>query len=115
MVVERRQLLVNRRPVLIQGVNRHEHDERRGKAVTEAGMLADVRLMKQLNFNAVRCSHYPNAMRWSVPPKRGPCPCMQRACLGSHLVLFDCCAPFLMQCSSLLVPCPLTILHSSIL
>ena len=34
--VARRQLLVNGRPVMIKGVNRHEHDERRGKAITEA-------------------------------------------------------------------------------
>lgn len=64
VVIEGRQLLVNRRPILVKGVNRHEHDERRGKSVTEEGMLADIYLMKQLNFNAVRCSHYPNAIRW---------------------------------------------------
>ena len=64
VAVEGRQLRVNRRAILIKGVNRHEHDERRGKAVTEEGMLADVLLLKQLNFNAVRCSHYPNAVRW---------------------------------------------------
>ena len=61
-----------------QGVNRHEHDERRGKAVTEAGMLADVRLLKQLNFNAVRCSHYPNTVRWCAGRARvaaRPCLC----------------------------------------
>ena len=49
---------------MIKGVNRHEHDERRGKAVTERGMLDDIFLLKQLNFNAVRCSHYPNCPRW---------------------------------------------------
>ncbi len=65
--VKERQLRVNGRPVLMKGVNRHEHDERRGKAVPESVMLADVLLMKQLNFNAVRCSHYPNATRWWGP------------------------------------------------
>ncbi|CAL8464023.1 g3558 [Coccomyxa elongata] len=64
VVIEGRQLLVNRRPIMVKGVNRHEHDERRGKSVTEEGMLADIYLLKQLNFNAVRCSHYPNAPRW---------------------------------------------------
>ncbi|EIE18998.1 hypothetical protein COCSUDRAFT_20201 [Coccomyxa subellipsoidea C-169] len=64
VVIEGRQLLVNKRPILVKGVNRHEHDERRGKAVTEEGMLADIYLLKQLNFNSVRCSHYPNAPRW---------------------------------------------------
>ena len=33
--VARRQLLVNGQPVMMRGVNRHEHDERRGKAITE--------------------------------------------------------------------------------
>ncbi|MFW6062412.1 MAG: glycoside hydrolase family 2 TIM barrel-domain containing protein, partial [Planctomycetota bacterium] len=58
------QLRVNGRAVLLKGVNRHEHDDRRGKAVTEESMLADIRLLKQFNFNAVRTSHYPNCPRW---------------------------------------------------
>jgi beta-galactosidase len=62
--VQRRELLVNGRPVLIKGVNRHDHDDTRGKAVTRDGMLADIRLMKQFNFNAVRTSHYPNDSAW---------------------------------------------------
>jgi len=59
-----RQLRVNGRPIMIKGVNRHEHDAARGKATTDAGMVQDIKLMKQFNFNAVRCSHYPNAERW---------------------------------------------------
>ncbi len=58
--VAERELRVNGRPVLIQGVNRHDHHETRGKAVTREDMLADVLLMKQFNFNAVRTAHYPN-------------------------------------------------------
>lgn len=54
------ELLVNGRPVLIKGVNRHDHDPRRGKAVTRASIEADVVLMKQHNLNAIRTSHYPN-------------------------------------------------------
>ncbi|MCX7012607.1 MAG: DUF4981 domain-containing protein [Candidatus Sumerlaeota bacterium] len=57
-------LHVNGVPILIRGVNRHDHDDRRGKAVTEASMAADIALMKQANINAVRTSHYPNAPRW---------------------------------------------------
>jgi beta-galactosidase len=53
-------LLVNGKPILIKGVNRHDHDPRRGKAVTNASMEADVVLMKQHNINAIRTSHYPN-------------------------------------------------------
>lgn len=59
-----RQLLINNQPVYIRGVNRHEHDERLGKAVTMDSMLADILLMKQYNINAVRTSHYPNDPRW---------------------------------------------------
>lgn len=59
-----RQLLINGKPVLIKGVNRHEHDERTGKTLSLASMLADIRLMKQYNINAVRTSHYPNDERW---------------------------------------------------
>ncbi|MFS4466674.1 glycoside hydrolase family 2 TIM barrel-domain containing protein [Maribacter sp. 2210JD10-5] len=52
--------LVNGNPVKIIGVNRHDHDYKDGKVVSREDMEADVRLMKQLNFNAVRTSHYPN-------------------------------------------------------
>ncbi|MCA1481462.1 beta-galactosidase, partial [Bradyrhizobium sp. NBAIM08] len=54
------ELLVNGRAVLIKGVNRHDHDPRRGKAVTAASIEADLVLMKQHGINAVRTSHYPN-------------------------------------------------------
>lgn len=57
--VRNRDLLVNGRRVLIKGVNRHEHNDRCGKAISVEEMLQDVLLMKQFNFNAVRCSHYP--------------------------------------------------------
>jgi len=59
-----RQLLVNGEPVLIAGVNRHEHDDTRGRAVTRELMERDVQLMKQFNVNAVRTSHYPNDPYW---------------------------------------------------
>ena len=59
-----RELLINGRPVLIKGVNRHDHDDLHGKVVSRESMLADVMLMKQFNFNAVRCSHYPNDPFW---------------------------------------------------
>ena len=54
------EFLVNGRPVLIKGVNRHDHDMRRGKAVTAESIEADVVLMKRHNINAIRTSHYPN-------------------------------------------------------
>ncbi|MBU2864475.1 beta-galactosidase [Reinekea forsetii] len=54
------QLRLNGKPVLIRGVNRHEHDPIRGHAVSNDSMERDVILMKQFNFNAVRTAHYPN-------------------------------------------------------
>ncbi len=58
--VRGRQLLVNGQPVMIAGVNRHEHDDRRGRALTRASMEQDVLLMKRFNVNAVRTAHYPD-------------------------------------------------------
>lgn len=58
------QLLVNGVPIYIKGVNRHEHDARSGHVVTESQMRGDIRLMKQLNINAVRTSHYPDEPLW---------------------------------------------------
>ncbi|MFF0768341.1 glycoside hydrolase family 2 TIM barrel-domain containing protein [Nonomuraea wenchangensis] len=52
-------LLANGRPLLLKGVNRHEFDPRRGRAVTPGTMREDVLLMKRHNVNAVRTSHYP--------------------------------------------------------
>ncbi|GGC07708.1 beta-galactosidase [Dickeya fangzhongdai] len=57
-------LLLNGQPLLIRGVNRHEHHPQRGQAIDEATMRQDILLMKQHNFNAVRCSHYPNHPLW---------------------------------------------------
>ena len=58
------QILINGVPVLLKGVNRHEHDDVRGHAITIESMIKDIKLMKRLNFNAVRTSHYPNHPYW---------------------------------------------------
>lgn len=58
------QLLVNGNPVRFRGVNRHEHDPRTARVMSEERMLQDILLMKQANINAVRTSHYPNVSRW---------------------------------------------------
>ncbi|WP_281287640.1 glycoside hydrolase family 2 TIM barrel-domain containing protein, partial [Amycolatopsis rhizosphaerae] len=52
-------LTVNGRRILLRGVNRHEWNPGRGRAVTAGDMLADVLMMKRHNVNAVRTSHYP--------------------------------------------------------
>jgi beta-galactosidase len=54
-------LTVNGKPVIIRGVNRHEHDPVTGRAVSRERMEQDVRLMKQLNVNSLRTAHYPNS------------------------------------------------------
>ncbi len=56
--------LVNGRHVRLKGVNLHEHHEVTGHVVDEGTMLADIRLMKAANMNAVRNSHYPHQERW---------------------------------------------------
>ncbi|MBK3516870.1 glycoside hydrolase family 2 TIM barrel-domain containing protein [Carboxylicivirga marina] len=62
--IKNKQLLVNGMPVLLKGVNRHEHHEYKGHVVTKESMLRDITLMKQFNINAVRCSHYPADPYW---------------------------------------------------
>ena len=57
-------LTLNGRPIVLSGVNRHEHDPEHAHVVSEASMIEDIRLMKQLNINAVRAAHYPNVPRW---------------------------------------------------
>ena len=54
------QLWINGVPVVLKGVNRHEHDPETGHTVSLASMMADIRLMKQFNINAVRTCHYPD-------------------------------------------------------
>ncbi|MEN3258596.1 beta-galactosidase [Sodalis endosymbiont of Spalangia cameroni] len=57
-------LQLNGKPLLIRGVNRHEHHPANGQTMDEQTMVQDILLMKQNNFNAVRCSHYPNTPLW---------------------------------------------------
>ncbi len=62
--VSGKRLRVNGVALMVAGVNRHEHDAATGHVVSEESMVGDIVAMKRLNFNAVRCSHYPNAQRW---------------------------------------------------
>ncbi|MBS0850011.1 beta-galactosidase [Citrobacter sp. JGM124] len=62
--IENGLLLLNGQPLLIRGTNRHEHHPLHGQVMDEATMIQDILLMKQHNFNAVRCSHYPNHPLW---------------------------------------------------
>ncbi len=58
------QLLVNGQPILIKGADRHELDPDEGYIVTVERMKQDIAIMKRLNINAVRTSHYPDDPRW---------------------------------------------------
>ena len=58
------QLLVNGQPVLIKGADRHELDPDGGYVVSIERMIEDIKIMKQLNINAVRTCHYPDDPRW---------------------------------------------------
>ena len=55
---------VNGKPVLVKGVNMHEHNEYTGHYVDEELMLKDIELFKKLNVNTVRCCHYPQQERF---------------------------------------------------
>ncbi|WP_317984055.1 beta-galactosidase [Affinibrenneria salicis] len=57
-------LKLNGKPLLIRGTNRHEHHPENGQVMDIDTMRKDILLMKQHNFNAVRCSHYPNHPLW---------------------------------------------------
>ncbi len=52
--------LLNGKPILFKGVNRHEHDPNTGHVVSKEDMLNDIKIFKQYNINAVRTCHYPN-------------------------------------------------------
>ncbi len=58
------QLLVNGKPVLFKGVNRHDHHHLTGQYIPEAAMREDLDAMKRLNINAIRTCHYPNDPRF---------------------------------------------------
>ena len=58
------QLLVNGQPILIKGADRHELDPDGGYIVSVERMIQDIKIMKQLNINAVRTCHYPDDPRW---------------------------------------------------
>ena len=62
--IKNAQVLVNGKPILIKGADRHELDPDGGYIVSVDRMIQDIRIMKQLNMNAVRTCHYPDDPRW---------------------------------------------------
>jgi beta-galactosidase len=57
--IKNNQFLVNGIPILMKGVNLHDHHEKNGHVVTEDLLIKDLELMKKNNINSIRCSHYP--------------------------------------------------------
>ncbi|MFA6278211.1 MAG: glycoside hydrolase family 2 TIM barrel-domain containing protein [Pedobacter sp.] len=57
-------LLVNGKRIFLKGVNRHEHNATQGHTLTHEDMRKDMEMMKKLNVNAVRHSHYPPDPYW---------------------------------------------------
>lgn len=75
---------INGRRVLFKGVNRHDTDPERGRAVTTESMLRDVLLMKRNNINTIRTAHYPNAARMYAMFDHYGLYCVDEADLEDH-------------------------------
>ena len=70
--IKNNQFLVNGKPVLIKGVNIHDHSETEGHVISEELTKKDLELMKQNNINAIRCCHFPkNAHFYRLCDKYG--------------------------------------------
>lgn len=83
------QLFVNGQPIIIKGVNIHEHHPYNGHVVDSATMIRDFEMMKKLNINAIRCSHYPqNAFFYEMTDKYGFYVC-DEANIESHGMGYD--------------------------
>ncbi|WP_085680202.1 glycoside hydrolase family 2 TIM barrel-domain containing protein [Limosilactobacillus reuteri] len=57
-------VLLNGQRLIINGVNRHEWNAKRGRAITMDDMTSDIQTFKENNINAVRTCHYPDQIPW---------------------------------------------------
>ena len=57
-------MCINGKRIIFKGINRHEFNVHRGRAVTKEDMMWDIEFLKKHNINAVRTSHYPNQSLW---------------------------------------------------
>ena len=57
-------MTINGKRIMFKGVDRHEFDAKRGRAITEQDMIDDIIFCKRHNINAIRTSHYPNQEHW---------------------------------------------------
>ena len=77
-------MLINGERIMINGVNRHEWNPRRGRAVTQEDMRRDIEILKRNNINAVRTCHYPNQSLWYSLCDENGIYVMDEANLESH-------------------------------
>jgi len=86
-----RRVLFNGKPLRFHGVNRHELDPERGRAVTREGMIRDIEMIKAANLDAVRCSHYPNHPLWYELCDRYGIYLIDEANIESHQLSYHAC------------------------
>ncbi len=55
---------INGEKVVFKGANRHSFWPETGRALSDENHIQDITLMKEMNMNAVRCSHYPPDKRF---------------------------------------------------
>ena len=89
VAIEGGALLVNGRPVVIRGVNRHEHDPERGRVQSDELLEQDGALLEAANINAVRTAHYPDDERFYELCDRIGLYVMDEANIESHGVVHD--------------------------
>ena len=63
-VSDKKQILVNGSPVKLKGVNHHDSTPDKGWCMSDEDIIRDLALMKKLNMNTVRTSHYPPSPRF---------------------------------------------------
>ncbi len=86
-----RQVFFNGKAIHFHGVNRHEFDPERGRALTREGMMKDVAMIKAANLDSVRCSHYMNHPLWYELCDRNGIWLVDEANVESHGLSYHAC------------------------
>lgn len=63
-ISHKNEFLVNGVPVKLKGVNHHDSTRHAGWVMTDEEIINDLKLMKELNINTIRTSHYPPTPRF---------------------------------------------------
>ncbi len=82
--IHERIMLFNGKRLLVTGVNRHEWNPERGRAITMEDMEKDIEILKRNHIHHVRTSHYPNQLPWYSLCDRAGIALMAEANLESH-------------------------------